>query len=202
MYRKLILSIFSGHGGSDLPKVYSIELFANDVLEYLNSKQIDQIDIFGYSMGGYVALYLAKHNLHRIGRIFTLATKLEWTEEIALKETKMLNPEKIQEKIPQFADIIIKRHNPQDWRLVLYKTAEMMIEMEKNNPLKLEDFTNINHFVRISIGDNDNMVSLNETLDVFNKLTNSSLLVIPNTQHPIEKVDNDRLIYEIKNWFV
>lgn len=202
MYRKLILSIFSGHGGSDLPKVYSIELFANDVLEYLDSKQIDQIDIFGYSMGGYVALYLAKHHLHRIGTIFTLATKLEWTEEIALKETKMLNPEKIQEKIPHFADIIIKRHNPQDWRLVLYKTAEMMIEMEKNNPLKLEDFTNINHFVRISIGDNDNMVSLNKTLDVFNKLTNSSLLVIPNTQHSIEKVDNDRLIYEIKNWFV
>lgn len=185
-----------------MPKVFSIELFANDVLEYLNSKQIDQIDIFGYSMGGYVALYLAKHNLHRIGRIFTLATKLEWTEEIALKETKMLNPEKIQEKIPQFADIIIKRHNPQDWRLVLYKTAEMMIEMEKNNPLKLEDFTNINHFVRISIGDNDNMVSLNKTLDVFNRLTNSSLLVIPHTQHSIEKVDNDRLIYEIKNWFV
>lgn len=192
---------FSGHSGLDLPDTFSIDLFAKDVLDYLDSNNIDQIDIFGYIMGGYVALYLAKYHPDRVGKIFTLATKFEWTEDIALKESKILNPEKIQEKIPQFAEILSQRHSPQDWRLVLNKTAQMMLEMGKNNPLKLEDFSNINHNVRISIGDSDNMVTLNETLEVYKLLPNSSLLVIPNTHHPIEKVSIKRLVFEIKDWF-
>ena len=54
---------FSGHGGLPIPEEgFSIELFAKDVLNYLNNKKIDSINIFGYSMGGYVALYLAVHH--------------------------------------------------------------------------------------------------------------------------------------------
>ena len=192
---------FSGHGGLELPVTFSIEVFANDVLSYLDKNNIEQIDIFGYSMGGYVALYLAKNYPNKIGKIFTLASKFEWNEEIALKESKMLNPEKISDKIPAFAEILNQRHIPQDWKIVLNKTAEMMIEMGKNNPLNLEDYMDINHDIRISIGDNDNMVSLQETIEVYKTLPNSSFLVMPNTQHPIEKIDNNRLVFELKEWF-
>ena len=46
---------FSGHGGEQMPNSFSIELFANDVLTYLDKTNIQKINIFGYSMGGYVA---------------------------------------------------------------------------------------------------------------------------------------------------
>src|SRR4029077_13449669 len=66
---------FSGHGGETIPATFSIEGFANDVLHYLKQNNIDKINIFGYSMGGYVALYLAKHYPEKVNKAATLATK-------------------------------------------------------------------------------------------------------------------------------
>ena len=44
---------FSGHGGSPIPKEpFSIKMFAEDILKFLDSLGIDYINVFGYSMGG------------------------------------------------------------------------------------------------------------------------------------------------------
>ncbi|HAX49045.1 MAG TPA: alpha/beta hydrolase, partial [Bacteroidetes bacterium] len=67
---------FTGHGGSEIPhEPFSIEMFAGDIIDHVNSNDLAGIDIFGYSMGGYAALYAAHKNPGKIGRIFTLATK-------------------------------------------------------------------------------------------------------------------------------
>ena len=91
---------FSGHGGEAFKENFNISQFADDVLTYLKLNKIASIDIFGYSMGGYVALYLAKNHPEKVGKIITLGTKLSWTPDIAAKETKMLVADKIEEKIP------------------------------------------------------------------------------------------------------
>jgi esterase/lipase len=192
---------FRGHGGETIPDVFSIELFAQDVLNYLEKNTIERINIFGYSMGGYVALYLAKHYPAKVEKVFTLATKFLWTPEIAAKETKMLDAGKIAEKIPAFAHILEHRHAPNDWKTVLNKTAEMMAGMGNKNPLQFNDYESIHHSALIAIGDKDTMVTLEETTNVYHKLKNASLLVIPETQHPIEKVDVNRLKKEIVTFF-
>ena len=111
---------FSGHGGKELPdKPFSIEMFAGDILRWLDDNNISRVNFFGYSMGGYAGLYLAKHMPQRIGRIFTLGTKFEWTEESALREVKMLDAGKIMEKVPKFAEDLKARHKPQYWKAVL-----------------------------------------------------------------------------------
>src|SRR5688572_15290055 len=87
---------FSGHGGKEIPEPgFNMPLFANDVLTFMEEKQLDKVDIFGYSMGGYVALYLALHYPEKVNRIMTLGTKFDWSPEIAAHETRMLNPLKI-----------------------------------------------------------------------------------------------------------
>jgi len=163
----------------------------------LDEKNIESIDVFGYSMGGYVALYLAKNYSNRIGKIITFGTKFNWSPEIALIETKMLNADKIADKIPAFADVLLKRHNPIDWRLVLSKTSQMMLEMGDNNPLKLKDYQNIKHQVKIGLAIDDEMVSKEETMDVYNALPHSTFYSLPNSKHPIEKVEIKTLTEEI-----
>lgn len=188
---------FSGHGGTAMPTNFNIETFAKDVLLYLEEQHISKISIFGYSMGGYVALYLAKNHPDKIGRIFTLATKFLWTPEIAEKEQKMLNPAKIEEKLPAFAKTLQGRHEPNDWKMVLTKTAEMMEQLGVKNTLALEDYSTIEHPITISIGDKDTMVTLEETIAVYRQLKNARLIVLPDTQHPIEKINLNRLTNEI-----
>ena len=53
---------FTGHGGENIPEEpFSIELFAKDVLRYMDQHNIEHTSLFGYSMGGYVAMYLQKN---------------------------------------------------------------------------------------------------------------------------------------------
>ena len=192
---------FSGHGGATMPNSFSIKIFANDVLNYLKENNIEKINIFGYSMGGYVALYLAKHHPDKVEKVFTLATKFEWTPDIAQKEIKMLDADKIAEKIPAFAKALENRHQPNDWKTLLQKTADMMIALGNNNTLRLSDLENITIPVTISVGDDDNMVTLSETKDVCHNLKNGRLIILPDTLHPIEKVDVENLSTELKHFF-
>lgn len=186
---------FSGHGGREIPSEdFSIKLFANDVLEWMDKNSIQTTDIFGYSMGGYVALYLARHFPEKVGRIDTLATKFNWTPEGARQEAAMLDPEKITEKLPAFAETLSKRHSPSDWKTILIKTAKMMVEMGERNVLTGEDFKKINHNVLISVGESDKMVSISETTHISLLLKNGNLKILPNTKHPIESVVVEDLI--------
>ena len=192
---------FKGHGSEPIPDKLSIETFAEDVLNYLSLHNIHSINIFGYSMGGYVALYLAKHHPQKINRIFTFATKFLWTPEIASREIAMLDANKISNKFPAFAQQLEKRHYPNDWKLLLEKTSDMMIDLGNNNLLHLHDYKTINHSILIGIGDKDRMVPLEETIEVYKNLPNANFIVFPKTHHLIEKINLERLTREIELFF-
>lgn len=189
---------FPGHGGKAFPEEFSIRAFAESVLRRMDEQQFSAVDIFGYSMGGYVALYMARHYPERVGKIFTLATKFGWDEATAAKEVKMLNPEKIAEKVPKFAAALEKRHAPLDWKEVLKRTADLMLALGKNPELTKDDFAAITHPVLLSVGDRDMMVSIEETMQVYRSLPNAQFMVFPNTVHPIEQVNLQQLLPAIE----
>lgn len=192
---------FSGHGGRPLSEDnFSIKLFAEDVLQWMEHNSISIINIFGYSMGGYVALYLARHHPEKIGRIFTLATKFDWSIESATHEVKMLDADKISEKITEFAKMLAQRHSPVDWKIVLQKTSNMMLEMGANKVLTDDDFRNIKSKVMLAVGDQDKMVSVRETELIGNLIPNAQTFILPETKHPIEGVNIEKLSQEINSF--
>jgi pimeloyl-ACP methyl ester carboxylesterase len=189
---------FAGHGGQPIPEQgYSIELFAQNVLDFMELHQLEQAHIFGYSMGGYVGLYLAHQHPARIKSIFTLATKFAWSEEAAAREVKLLNPDKIKEKVPQFAAILAARHAALPWEQVMHKTADMMHQLGRKPVLPSAILANVQQPVQVAVGDQDNMVTLEETIQAYRDLPNARLLVLPGTRHPLETIPVGRLQYEI-----
>jgi esterase/lipase len=73
----------------------------------------------------------------------------------------------------------------------------MMQGLGRDNALKLTDYNSIENKVLIMIGDKDQMVTLEETIDVYRNLKDSNLMVLPNTIHPIEKVNLNKLSSEL-----
>lgn len=113
---------FSGHGGKPMPaERFSIKFFAVEVIRMLDINNIDNINIAGHSMGGYIGLYLARFYSKRVKKVFTINTKLLWNEEIAAKEVKMLDAEIIEQKVPKFAERLRKLHTPNDWNVLMGK---------------------------------------------------------------------------------
>ena len=191
---------FSGHGQTPNSDRFNIQQFSEELLEFINQKSIQGADIFGYSMGGYVALYTAANHPVEIGKIITLGTKFHWDEKTALNEQKNLDPDTILQKVPKYAVSLEKRHGA-EWKNLLQRTAAMMLEMGHNNPLKPEHFSKITKACMIGIGDNDQMVTLDETLKVYKQLPNARMYMLPNTKHPMEMV-NTHLLSEIISTFL
>lgn len=184
---------FSGHGGAPFAAGFGIEQFTAEVLAFMDEKGIEATDIFGYSMGGYVALHLASQHPKRVRKIITLATKFDWTPAGAERETKMLDPDKIEAKVPAFAQQLAERHAPNDWKLLLRKTAAMMLELGQRPLLPPGVLSKIENPCLICLGDADQMVSLAETTQAANALPNGQLHVLEQTPHPFEKVDTGAL---------
>lgn len=194
---KVHLLNFPGHGGNILPGEFSIELFAGAVLHYLDENNISRISFFGYSMGGYVAMYFAQKYPQRIEKIITLATKFYWDEAIAAKEIKMLQPAIIEEKLPAFAVELATRHAPQDWKEILLKTQGLLSGLGKSEGLA---YAAISNSCLLMLGDRDKMVTLSETSEAYQALPNAALAILPQTSHPIEKVNNDLLKFYIERF--
>lgn len=192
---------FSGHGGEAIGGDFSIKKFAEEVIDFLAKNNLEKVFIFGYSMGGYVALYLAKNYPEKIESVITLATKFQWDKDIARREIKMLQPHIIEEKFPTFAQQLSQRHKPTDWKIVLEKTAKMMLEMGSSTPLQPDDFKAIQCSVMLMLGDRDKMVTLVETVEVYKLLPTSQLAILPKTNHPIEQVDVDDIFYYAKKFW-
>lgn len=185
---------FAGHGGAAMPaEPFSIPLFAKQVIRYIEDRQLQQVTIFGYSMGGYVAMYLAKMYPQNIHKIITLATKFHWDEETAAKEMRQLDPEKIAAKVPAFAEALQKRHAPNDWKELLQHTGSMLEELGENNTLQPGDYSSIEIPCLILLGDRDKMITLEETLNVYRSLPKAEMGMLPATAHPIEQANTAML---------
>ena len=191
---------FEGHGINTLTgKSFRIERFVENLLTFIKKLDTAPANIFGYSMGGFVALYAAAQEPQMIKRVFTLATKFDWNPQSAAREASMLNPESLEQKFPDYALSLQQRH-ASDWKQVVSNTAEMMMHLGSTNPLNGAAFESLQHRVRLSVGDRDKMVSIEETTAVFRKIKNAQLQVFPNTQHPIERVDTAMLAEAVKEF--
>lgn len=184
---------FEGHGARSSTADFSIDRFTDNTLAYLQENNIEQVDIFGYSMGGYVALNLAQKHPNRVGAIFTFGTKFNWSMEAAERETKMLNPKVIAQKVPRFAEKLRLAHHGNDWKEVLTKTAEMMLGLAAGKKLSDQDYNQIQHRVLIGIGSLDKMVSVEESEHVADQLGNAQSSTIDGFHHAIEKNELETL---------
>ena len=192
---------FAGHGQTPPQGNFSIDLFADQLLKHLDLQGIDSTDIFGYSMGGYVALRLAQLHPLRINRVFTLGTKIFWTPEAAAEASKLLNPTKIAEKVPAFAQMLAARHQTLNWQTVMQQTANLMADLGTNNLLTQTALQSISNKISIGIGDRDNTLTIAEAEQAYRCLPNAQLMVLPNTYHPFEKINLKQLSNYLVDFF-
>jgi len=196
----LIVPDLNWHGSrAKADASFTMHDLANDLEMIFEKHKTESVNVFGFSMGGYVALTLAQKKPKYFNSIMTLGTKLDWNPQQAEKESKMLNPEKIQEKVPQFAKQLEALHG-KSWNHLCVQTAEMMIDLGINPILTIENGSTINLPVRLGLGDKDNMVSLEETVAFYKALSDGQLQVFPNCQHPIDKLKVNQIAAAIKEF--
>ena len=192
---------FEGHGRTPSQHPYSIARFADNVRAFIADRRIAHASIFGYSMGGYVALALAAES-DVVESVATLGTKLDWTPEGAAAETKRLDPIKIRAKVPAFAESLERRHaGAGGWELVLRRTAEFMNGLGAKPVVDDALLARVRQPVRLMVGDRDAVVSVAETERAANALPNGRCVVLPNAPHPFEQMQIRPLAEQLLEFF-
>lgn len=191
---------FEGHGHRPTQRPFRMEHFAENILEYLDQQALPAAHCFGYSMGGYVALYLASQQPERVQSVQTLGTKLAWTPEVAAQEIRLLDPAKIRAKVPRFAQELEARHPALGWEPVLAQTADLLLHLGQNPLLSLATLAALQCPVLIGVGDRDTTVTLEEAATAYRTLPQGALGVWPNTPHPLEKIPPPQLAYAISEF--
>lgn len=184
---------FDGYGNGSETEEMSIEIFSETLKQFIDEHHLDKPLIFGYSMGGYVALLTASKYPTSIGAVLTLGTKFKWDEEGAAQEIKLLDPEKIAEKIPKFAAYLEEVQSPKEWKKVMYQTQELMMRLGKSPLMTSSVLEKIIIPVHLRLGAEDSMVSKEETEVIRQQLKNATFEVVDGIPHPIQQISNESL---------
>ena len=192
---------FPMHGNNEMKCEFSIQGFAEYLINYIEENKLNGVAVFGFSMGGYVALYAASKRPELFSGIMTLATKLKWNEDIANKAKSMMDTALMQQKVPHFVQQLIKRHLHIDWKILVNNTADLLVNIGNEPLLTDEIFTHLKMPIQLGIGDKDYGVSIEETAHAYRQLENGNMYILPNTKEPFEKVNEALLIMHIRHFF-
>lgn len=190
---------FRGHGGGAIPdEGLSMELFLHDVHDALEEAGWSQAHLFGYSMGGYAALLYASRFPEQVRSAVTLGTKLKWDRAGLDRERRMLDPQVMQEKVPQFAKHLQLAHGPERWEGLLHATAALITGLHERPLLTPEVLGTITAPALLCVGDRDCTAVPEHTLEAARQMPQAGALVLPSTQHPFDAVDLEVLLPHLR----
>jgi pimeloyl-ACP methyl ester carboxylesterase len=180
--RQQIAVELEGHGHTaDLDRPLSIEQMADDVAALLKHLQIERADVFGYSMGGSVALGLAIRHPEVVDRV-----AINGSHFAALD--KAFEPDSFRQfkSLPaDFAPPVLKgpydkvAPDPKHWPVLVDKVKKMGLEWKG---FAREQVKSIKAPVLITLGDRDG-VQPEHAVEMFRLIPNAQLAVFPRGDH-------------------
>ena len=194
---------FEGHGQTPgQHETFHGDYFVANVRNYLQLHGLEATNIFGYSLGGYVACTLAKREPDLVKQIATLGTKFLWDEATVRGEVKFLDVMAIKTKVPRFAEMLAARHVAEGWENVVNRTQDLLWSNAETGGLTAEFMADLPHHIRIIVGDRDHTATVSESLTIYQALQHGQMEVLPDTMHPFEKVSLPRLVFSLKEFFL
>ncbi|MCB8927588.1 MAG: alpha/beta hydrolase [Ardenticatenaceae bacterium] len=185
---RIILVDLRGHGrsGNNAPTL-DVNQMLGDLTGLLDYLKIERLHVAGYSLGGYLGLMLALNQPRRVATLLMHASKFYWTADAAQKMQQQLDPDVMAEKVPTYADQLVKDHGGRQWRTLVRQAAELTTSLV-NNGIAERQLKNLQIPVLVSVGDRDELVLLPEAFRLSRALPQGELLVLPNTRHPLQTV--------------
>ncbi len=184
----VVLMDLRGHGRSEnnAPNL-NPERMLQDIIGLLDFLEVQRVHVAGYDFGGYLGLMLALNQPRRVQSLIIHATKFYWTEESAQKMREQLDPDKMAEAVPAYADQLVQEHGGRHWRELVRQAADMIVYLSQNG-LTERMAAQVQCPVLVCQGDRDELVSLAEGQRLSRVVRRGGLLVMPGVRHPYHSV--------------
>ena len=195
---------FAAHGASDDfadEEPLTMEFFAEGVPAVLDHLGLDRTHVFGFSMGGAVALYHALQHPERVDRLAVHGVNVQWDEGEVAVMTGGMDPETMEGVAPRWADRLADTHGADRWKSL---TARMITFTEAlpERHFPDEKLAQITTPTLVSTGDRDRYFKIEHALGLWRTLPDARLAVHPGLDHPIQHVDPERFAAGITDFLL
>ena len=193
---------FTAHGKSDSleEREFSRDLFAENVLALYQHFDLARAHLFGFSLGGFIALSLAVEYPERVNALAVHGVNLIWNQNLVDRMIARLDHEGIQEKSPALARYLSSMHGADRWKPLFDRMKEYTQKLPSYSA-KHKGPISLDTPALVSSVHDDDLFPLDSTLYVHNELPNSKLAIIPGHRHALQNVDYDVLSRFIKRHF-
>jgi pimeloyl-ACP methyl ester carboxylesterase len=177
----------------------SIQKLAVQVQDAIEA-EATSVHIFGYSMGGYVALKLAAAHPQLVSSIVTYGTKFDWSPEAVAREVPRLKLEFLQAKAPAYLEALSLKHQTPAGRL-LDATAQLMQLIGERDTLTASELASLNPPVLLLRGSLDKLVTAAETAAMAEQMPRAVFEELGGQPHQLEQVDLILLTDRVRGYF-
>lgn len=185
---------FEGHGASGdvagddgAPRVPAWADFVDNVRAVLDHLGIERTALFGFSMGGGVALAVAHAMPARVSRLAVHAVNVQWAEEEVAPMVDPMEPDALRRESPFWAQRLAETHGdrwPDLARRMAAFTRALPEQVMVDDVLRgTATPTFVTH------GDADRFFSLDHPVHLRQTLPDARLAVLPGVDHPIQTLD-------------
>ena len=191
---KTIALDFAAHGqSSDFAEeeLLTMEFFAEGIPAVLDHLGIERTHVFGFSMGGAVALYHARQYPERVDRLAVHGVNVQWDADEVTVMTGGMAPETMEGIAPRWAERLSDTHGADRWKS-LTRRMIAFTDALPDRPFANDDLAQIRVPTLISTGDQDRYFRIEHALNLWQTLPDARLAVHPGLDHPIQGVEPER----------
>ena len=198
--RRVIAVEQQAHGHTaDIDRPLSFPQMADDTAALLRTLGVAEVDVFGYSDGGNVALGLAIRHPALVRSLAVAGTNFNndglYPEILEILRDPKPDAEEMAELREAYAAVAPR---PEDWPILVAKVGQLATEFPGWSP---EELGAIAAPVMVIVGDAD-VVRPEHAVELFRLLSRSQLAVLPGTGHGMGLENPERLPAMLDDFFV
>lgn len=181
---------FSGHGASDdLGVPFSTALFTDNARAALDHVGLERANVFGFSMGGYMALHFARLHPERVRRLAVHGTCARWDAALVDAMNARLNAGALATSKARAAERLRALHA--DWKMLFVRTADFVRTLPGRSAEMEAAVAHIQTPTLVSAVDRDDLFPLSTTLHLHQLLPQSRLALLPDAHHALQRLNLD-----------
>ena len=191
---------YEGHGASgDEAAPATLGRLSESACAVLDAFEIERAHAVGYSLGGAVALWLARQRPERVRRMAVHATPLDWDEALVAQMTARLDASGLQARYP---DVWARMEGAHGGRTAaVFASAARFTQTLPSIRAELPRLADLQVPVLVSANDRDDLFPLEKALGLYRTLPNARLAVVPADRHTL-RPDDARLLAMLVRTFL
>ncbi len=180
-----------GHGGRPIPERITMRDMAEDLVAWMDAEGVAADVIGGYSIGGTLALYMARHHPRRVRGAITLATKPLFDADTTRRLVHLVDHERLRRvRFPwgMRIDELARMHAPNTWQDVADLAGRLFASLGEVPPLPQAQLRAIRVPVMVVSSNLDQLVPWEETLALGRFIPDSHVAMFHGPAHPLRAI--------------